>query len=319
MSPRLTSQPRPAVADLTAGAGRSGGTFRLGPGCSGLGPVLVRGGWSCAGSGDADIEVRRGAQGYLGLADGRAAPLPDVAAVSAWAAAVSRSGRVARRADAARVEAALADAAVVSAYVTADNADGVPLRALYGDRAALGEAVARVGRRLGVAEARVAASALHFGIVTRVWSVAIGALAAGGVVPDVDRVRFRLTGDAFVRLSLPEPGGWTAPADPAPLLSRLVVDEHLRPLHRALRAATRVAEGLLWGNAAAALRMAAETGGDPARRLFGTPELAAALSPDGTRRSCCLYYRAHAGAVCGDCPLDGAAVTACRGKPQATP
>ena len=102
-------------------------------------------------------------------------------------------------------------------------------------------------------ELRVAASTLQFGLAARLWSVALGTAVTGGVVPDFDRLSYRLDDTASVRLSLPEPGGWTAP-DLAPLLARLVIDEHLRPFHAGLRAIVPVAEGLLWGNAAAALR-----------------------------------------------------------------
>lgn len=219
-----------------------------------------------------------------------------------------------RRVGPAEVAAALAEAEGCNPYLTPGDPGEVLLRALRHDRDALAGAVERVAARLGVGEARVAASALHFGVAVRLWSFALGPLAARGVVPDLDRLRFRLIDAATVRLSMPEPGGgWTGAGDPAPLVVRAVVDRHLRPLHRALRATTRVAEGLLWGNAASALgaaaRLAPRALGDLPRRLLVVPDLAGALAPDGTRRSCCLYYRTPGGPLCHDCPLEGAAVT----------
>ncbi|MCG8916042.1 ATP-binding cassette domain-containing protein [Actinokineospora sp. PR83] len=207
----------------------------------------------------------------------------------------------ARRADPARVRAAVTDAATRCRYVSGtDPGDGVALRALPADRALLAEHVDQVCWALGVRETRVAASLLHFRLVAGVWSLA---LAAPGLVPDLDRLRVRLDPKTTLRLSLPDPGGWTA-ADPVPLLTRAVVDDLLRPLHDALHAATRVARGLLWGNAAASLAAALRAVPNaPAERLTAVPELAAALAGDGRRRSCCLHYRTPTATTCYDCPL----------------
>ncbi|ROP34929.1 (2Fe-2S)-binding protein [Saccharothrix texasensis] len=219
-----------------------------------------------------------------------------------------------RRADPAAVAAALASTAVTSPYFTVDeDLTGRSLSAFHDDRAVLAEAVRRVGAHFGTREARVAASTFQFLVAAGLWSVALGALAHGGVVPDLRRLRCRIGEDASVRLSLPEPGGWTTGGDPVPLLRRTVVEEHLKPLHARLRAVVKVADGLLWGNAAAAVRSAlrplpaglAELGD----RLLSAPPLRGSLSPDGTRRSCCLFYRTPDGHTCRVCPLTGAAVT----------
>ncbi|MFE2750557.1 (2Fe-2S)-binding protein [Actinosynnema sp. NPDC059335] len=212
------------------------------------------------------------------------------------------------------VTAALAAAATISPDCAVDqDHTGEPLHSLHTDPAAVTEAVRRVGARFEAAEARVAASTLQFLVAHRLWSVTLGALAGGGVVPDLDRLRYRVDEDGSVRLSLPDPGGWITSGDPAPLLVRVVVEEQLVPFHRGLRAVVKVADGLLRGNAAAALRSAlrplpADLGalGD---RLLTTPLLRGALSSDGIRRSCCLFYRTPTGHTCRACPLVGAAVT----------
>ncbi|MEV0680210.1 ferric iron reductase [Actinosynnema sp. NPDC050436] len=229
-----------------------------------------------------------------------------------WALVVER--RAIRHADPAAVTAALASAAKItpSCAVTVDS-DSAPLRSLYNNPETLADAIRRVGEHYETTEARVAASTLQFVIAVRLWSVALGTLAAGGVVPDLHQVRYRLGRDASVQLSLPEPGGWTTTGDPVPLLLRSVVEDHLTPLHSGLHAVVKVADGLLWGNAAAAVRSATRLQpaafGDLGDRLLTTPALRDRLTPDGTRRSCCLFYRTPTGHTCRTCPLADATVT----------
>ncbi|ANZ35879.1 hypothetical protein BBK82_07065 [Lentzea guizhouensis] len=278
----------------------------LGTDAAVLGRALSRTGWASSTSGTADAEIRQTANGYLGLADGKSTDLPDVAAVVSWAR--KQPVPVVRRADPADVATALARASAFSPYFAVDDIPGRTLGSIYADRDALTEAVRRTGLRLGVTEARVAASTWQFGLAARLWSIALGTVAAGDVVADLDRLCYRLDDDATIRLSLPEPGGWTAP-DLTPLLTRIVIDEHLRPLHEGLRKVVPVAEGLLWGNAAAALHGALRLAPtELGKQLLATPELANALSPQGIRRSCCLFYRTPTSGTCGDCPLDGATV-----------
>ncbi|MBW4721460.1 (2Fe-2S)-binding protein [Saccharothrix obliqua] len=214
-----------------------------------------------------------------------------------------------RRADPAAVTAAFAAAAALSPSCVVEE-DGAG--SFRHDHDALAEAVRVVGAWFDAVEERVAASTLQFLVAARSWSVALGALAAGGVVPDLVRLRFRVDEDATVRVSLPEPVGWTTTGDPAPLLLRAVVDRCLTPFHAELRAVAKVADGLLWGNAAAAVRSAMRRlptdFGDLGDRLLASPALRDRLSPDGTRRSCCLFYRTPTGHTCRACPLVGAAV-----------
>ncbi|SDF31787.1 iron complex transport system ATP-binding protein [Lentzea fradiae] len=206
----------------------------LGPDAAVLRRALTRAGWAAAQDGAADAEIRQTGDGYLGLADGTTTALPDVSAVISWVR--TRPEPAVRRADPAAV-----------AGVT-DSGEGRPLRSLYADHEAIAEAVRLTGQRHGLTAER-AALRWQTSLVTRLWSIAV---AADGVVPDLDLLHYRLDDDAEVRLSLPEPGGWTA-QDVTPLLTRLVAVEHLRPLHAALCEVVPVAEELLWDNVPADL------------------------------------------------------------------
>jgi hypothetical protein len=176
------------------------------------------------------------------------------------------------------------------------------------------------GRALGTGEERVAASILFQGLAARLWSPAVAA-AAHGVVPDLASLHWRWAPGAPIGLWLAEPSGWTAedPAGLARRVGRTVVDGHLRPLVETVGGAGRVAEGLLWGNAASALAGVLavriprpEPSGlmsEIVHRLFESEPVlsgAGAWGPGNsfTRRNCCLYYRVPpGGAKCGDCVL----------------
>jgi hypothetical protein len=186
--------------------------------------------------------------------------------------------------------------------------------------------VRKVAGTIRAPEARVAASVAQQGLAARLWSAALGSAALYGRVPDLDPRLLHWDPDASAPddlwLSAPRP----SPGD-AGTLAAVVVDGHLRPLALALRARHRLAEGLLWGNAASALAGAARelerwarahARADVAARtrsltaeLFAHPPLAATGAFTRTRgtgtgggfrrRSCCLYYRVPGGGVCGDC------------------
>lgn len=192
-----------------------------------------------------------------------------------------------------------------------------PAAALYAG--GLADLIASTGERLGVREARVAASTVQLGYAARLWSPVLGCALLRGVVPDLTGLR---TGVAEpMRLNLPEPRGWqvSGQAELAALAYRMVVTTHLEPLGAGLP--VKVAAGLLRGNAAAAmtaaLRVLACTRpglGRPARelakRLLATGLLreTGELTGPGlefTRRSCCLFYRVPGGGLCADCPLPG--------------
>ncbi|MGW4651121.1 (2Fe-2S)-binding protein [Kitasatospora sp. NPDC004289] len=170
----------------------------------------------------------------------------------------------------------------------------------------LRERIADVARRMRTSELRVAASAAQLGAAARLWSVALGTAAVGGVVPDLAGAYWRLVPGGMLELWVPgvrEPG----PAGLAAELYLEVVEGQLRPFGEAVRRVVPVAEGLLWGNAASALAGAVKVlgaGRELAAELRAVGPLRGALRADGRRTSCCLYYRAPAGGLCGDCVFD---------------
>ncbi|MEV6983531.1 (2Fe-2S)-binding protein [Sphaerisporangium sp. NPDC051017] len=117
-------------------------------------------------------------------------------------------------------------------------------------------------------------------------------------------------------------GPGTGNGQVAELVYRTVVTEMLEPLAEAFRSVSKIASGLLWGNAGSALAgilrtlpqarpdlapRAARLVGDVLRLgvLAGTGRLAEPAP--GThlfvRSSCCLYYRVQPGGYCDDCAL----------------
>jgi ferric iron reductase protein FhuF len=176
----------------------------------------------------------------------------------------------------------------------------------------------RYAERLGTAERRVAASILFQGLASRLWSPAVAA-AARGVVPDLAGLHWRWAPGAPIALWLAEPRGWRVrgTAEAAGLVHGAVIGGQLEPLAATVLTFTRLADGLLWGNAASALAGGLNVGGADAdrdalvRELLARPPLAGAgtFGAQGfVRRSCCLYYRVPpGGGLCGDCALRPAA------------
>jgi FhuF 2Fe-2S C-terminal domain/Ferric iron reductase FhuF-like transporter len=182
-------------------------------------------------------------------------------------------------------------------------------------RAAL---AASAGRPASAVEPRVAASAVHLGLVARLVSPVLGAavlrcpldLRPGGLW-------WQDTAGGPVPLSVPagdaaEPGEW----------DRLLLDEAVAPLTAAVARLVPVSGRVLWGNVASAVNAAAaqvarprpDLAGDAWRaagRLLASPRLRGEPHPPGPafrRSSCCLFYRLAPGnpsAVCGDCVLRG--------------
>lgn len=173
-------------------------------------------------------------------------------------------------------------------------------------------------QRLDTTEARIGASLVQFGHAARLWSPMLACAVDHGVLLDLRDLQ---RADDSGALRLPEPVAH--PVDPSrPLadeLYRIVVQEHLEPLAAGLR--VKMASGLLYGNAAAALVGSArellsarpdlrEAVVDVTETLLATDRLVGTgvLGESGLefrRRSCCLYYRVPAGAPCGDCALSG--------------
>ncbi|MER6553773.1 MULTISPECIES: (2Fe-2S)-binding protein [Streptomyces] len=177
----------------------------------------------------------------------------------------------------------------------------------------LAEAVAR---RHHTTEARIDVSIAQLGHAARLWSPALACVVLHGIVPDLEGLERADDGPA---LRVPRPAGWHVDRlddGPAPALYQQVT-RHLLALAEGLR--VKIAPRLLDGNSASALAGAAhallaarpdvrgplthltaallDTG-----RLAGTGVLTGP-EPGFRRRSCCLYYRAPNGSMCGDCGL----------------
>ena len=224
-----------------------------------------------------------------------------------------------RPADPATVTAALADAAAVGPYFRVGTGPAVgreagwrPFTDLYDPDGPLRPLVDTTAGSLRTDEPRVAASILFQGIVARLWGPVIAAAAAHGCVPDLapEKLHWRAVRGGPLPLWLPHPTGWAATelADLTMLVSHTVVEVHLRPFVDATHAMTRVAQGLLWGNAASALAGTVHVLRDGAARgiaaaLLNTGPLRGRLTAELMRRSCCLYYRVPGGGLCGDCCL----------------
>ncbi|MCV7257981.1 ATP-binding cassette domain-containing protein [Mycobacterium shimoidei] len=185
-----------------------------------------------------------------------------------------------------------------------------PVGQLYTDTAVLRGIVDRLQARIDAAERRVAASTFFLGFAARLWSIGLGALATGRLLLDLtpEHLMFSET-DGEIHLHVEHPVAWEGDAL-EPLLTDMVLATHLDPLAAALRRLTPTSAKLLRGNAASALLGAGGVlGGEAtalARRLCADERLADAVVFTGAtyrRTSCCLYYRASRGGLCGDCVL----------------
>jgi hypothetical protein len=185
------------------------------------------------------------------------------------------------------------------------------------DRVAVTRAVLAARGDLAVAaiEPRVAASAVHLGIVARLTAPALGAAVLGRPLDlRPDSLWWQDVSGGPVPLSIPAPG--RVPVD----WERVLFDALLAPVTAAIARLVPVSSRVLWGNVASAVNSAAaqiarqrpdlaDTGWQAAGRLFASPALRAERHPPGPgfrRASCCLFYRLAPGspsAVCGDCIL----------------
>ncbi|MFB7454589.1 (2Fe-2S)-binding protein [Streptomyces sp. NPDC056194] len=209
-----------------------------------------------------------------------------------------------------------------------------PLARLYaGEDGPLTARVDHVTARIGARERRVGASVAHLGLAARLWSTALGPAALHGRFPALDPAELFWDGAPASPDDLWWAGSATRPAT-VDELSAAVLDAHLVPLHAALRRDGAISPRLLWGNAGSALAGAlrelirwARAQGRPevAERaaalvsgLLDHPDLAGTVrGPRLRRTSCCLYYRAPGGGLCGDCVFDHAPRTGLEARPPA--
>ena len=170
---------------------------------------------------------------------------------------------------------------------------------------------------------RVAASSLQMAIAARLMSPALGSFAALRAVPMLTArsLRWRTAGHSvtFGATGLEWCDTGDAPAA-AHAIDTALLDDALAPLIDRLHADVALSPQVMWGNVASSANGAVTVLGmtDPSlvsagrqlvtalagtHRLRGTAETA-----DGTfrRRSCCLFYQAPHGGLCGDCVLHGA-------------
>lgn len=171
------------------------------------------------------------------------------------------------------------------------------------ERAIRNGLAAATADRMGVTEARVAASTVFFGYAARLWSIAVGSTVVAGrcVSLGAEELLWRSeSGTLHLHIERPRFGNPAATE---------VLEGQLAPLIEAW--SDTVAPGLSWGNAASALRGTGSVLGPAAdtvvAALFRDERLSSALDPaTGRRRSCCLFYRTSSGGVCGDCPFPSA-------------
>ncbi|MGA5465358.1 (2Fe-2S)-binding protein [Mycobacterium sp. NPDC050041] len=165
---------------------------------------------------------------------------------------------------------------------------------------------------------RVGSSLVHLGHAARLWSPVLACVVAHGVLPDLTSLQ-RARHGPQLRLTDPVGESAGAPGFSPGRLYDAVVDGQLSRLAAGMPVG--LAPGLLRGNIASALvgSAAALAAARPDLRrpvvgltaaLLDSTPLAGSgrFSPvDMTfrRRSCCLFYRAPAGSMCGDCSLRG--------------
>lgn len=220
------------------------------------------------------------------------------------------------------VTAALADVRSYGMFFTIevgdrdDPQDWQPIADCYRD--GFSDLVAQTVQRYRTTDRRVGASLVHLGHAARLWSPVLACVVAHGVLPDLTSLQRARNGP---RLRLTAPAGdsagprWSFPAR----LYDTVVRGQLDRLAAGMP--ERLAPGLLRGNIASALvgSAAALAAARPELRgpvagltsalLESTPLSGSGRFSAGDmafrRRSCCLFYRAPAGSMCGDCSLRG--------------
>jgi hypothetical protein len=129
----------------------------------------------------------------------------------------------------------------------ADPRSGTPAE-VYADPTTF--RIEKVARSIRAPESRTAVSVAQQGLAARFWSIALGAAALCGQVPDLDPELLRWDPDAAAPDDL-----WLSEVRVRPVtdLDAVVRAGLLVPLSAALRSRYRVSPGLLWGNAGSAL------------------------------------------------------------------
>jgi ferric iron reductase protein FhuF len=181
-------------------------------------------------------------------------------------------------------------------------------------------------RRAAVPE-RVAASVLSLGLVSRLVSPPLAAVAVAEVLPAPrpDQLWWRAVASGplplgWSAIDAVDTRGWDDDAVAAAFTS-IVVDGLVAPLLEAFRDRFRLSPKVLAGNVASALGGAvtiltgarprhADRAGRVLERVLSRAPLAGAATVRRAaprwvleRNNCCLYYRIPGGGYCGDCVL----------------
>jgi len=187
----------------------------------------------------------------------------------------------------------------------------------------LADRLARTLDALATDERRVAASLVHMGFASRLWSPVVGAAVLHGRVLEwtPDRLHWQAVPTGLIPLRLPDPTTRPDADDPADALRRDVT-ALLESLAALLQSLVKLPARLLWDNAASALAGATQVLAFQhpshaaeaialARRVLARPPFEAAHRlteplpgrPAFLRSGCCLYYRVPGGGKCADCAL----------------
>lgn len=191
---------------------------------------------------------------------------------------------------------------------------------------AVREALGRAGRvPTEEVDARMAVSAVQAGLVSRLWSVALGAACLHHWVPDL-RASFLLCGTGArnpVPLATTDPARGcpvTSPGEAATAIAVVVLRGAVTDVTEACASVGATSRQVLLSNAASTLVGAAGVLGrsrpevatlaDAVARTVLVDEYLATgggYGEDGSfrRRGCCLYYRLPGHGLCPDCVLVG--------------
>lgn len=167
---------------------------------------------------------------------------------------------------------------------------------------------------------RVAASSFQLGVAARLLSPVMGAALCFGAVPVLDQraLRWQPSPGHTPRIVVADPDWVAVPTEPA--AARVIaasVLSALADLRTRLHALASLSPAITLGNLASAANGAvtvlalsrpelAPAGRSLVAALLDREPLAGTgrfLDGRFTRRSCCLYYQAPGGGLCGDCVL----------------
>lgn len=168
---------------------------------------------------------------------------------------------------------------------------------------------------------RLAASSFQLNVVSRLISPVLGAAVAGGAVPlfTQESVRWLATegnSPLFETVDV-ECASAPTPIRAAELISDSLLSTIVGPLNEALKASASLSDRVSWGNTISAANGAVTvmamsrpdlepSGRALVRALLDLGPLRNTGVFDGARfvrHSCCLFYQAPSGGLCGDCVL----------------